>query len=443
MDVTLDAPESTGQRGPGARVIPGLLVLMENGRPAHAPLAVPRGGLTLGRGTPSGRFSEDTLVSRSHLTVRHVAGCWVLEDAGSRNGSRVNGEAMEGPTTVASPALIRMGRSVCWAVDDVSPFLEDAPRATNDGPILGGASRQAWQEIAVAARASDTLLLGGPSGAGKELAARAFHEVSHGTGSVAPFIAVNCATIPEGLAERLLFGAKKGAYSGAASDAQGYLHAAHGGTLFLDELAELELSVQAKLLRVLENREFTPLGDTRPRPVQLRVVGASLRDLRERVGEGRFREDLYYRLGRPFVALPPLSARLDELVPLAQRVLAQVDPALGLSASFVEACALRPWPGNVREYIGEVRRAAFAAQAAGVNEISADFLAQDAGAALPTGTDLPRVEDPATASRRKPTLWPSDDAIRSALAEHDGNVSQTARALGLHRNQLRRWLEKN
>jgi transcriptional regulator with PAS, ATPase and Fis domain len=124
---------------------------------------------------------------------------------------------------------------------------------------------------------------------------------------------VNCAAIPHGLAERLLFGTRRSAYSGATADSEGYVQAAHGGTLFLDEVAELDVQVQAKLLRALEAREVVPLGATRPRSEDVRICAAT-RDLRGEVAKGRFREDLYFRIGRPEVRLPPLRERLEEMV---------------------------------------------------------------------------------------------------------------------------------
>ena len=150
----------------------------------------------------------------------------------------------------------------------------------------------------------------GESGSGKELASASFSRAAS-RGGASPFIGVNCAAVPAGLAERLLFGARKGAFSGATGDVQGYIQAADGGTLFLDEVAELDLRVQAKLLRVLETREVLPLGATRAERVELRVCVAAHADLAEQVTAGRFREDLYYRVGRPVVRIPPLRERLD------------------------------------------------------------------------------------------------------------------------------------
>jgi transcriptional regulator with PAS, ATPase and Fis domain len=364
------------------------------------------------------------------------AGRFRVEDLGSRNGTFVNGRRLEGVGSYAAPLLIRIGRSLLWLVEDVRPFLGSRPTADGVAPVLGGRLRRAWGEIALASKAGDTLCIRGESGSGKELAARAFHEAHFGSASDAPFVAVNCAAIPEGLAERLLFGARRGAYSGATADADGYCQAADHGTLFLDEIAELDPPVQAKLLRVLENREVLALGAARPRKVELRVCAASHKQLRDQVAAGRFREDLYFRIGRPEVELPPLRARIDELPWLIARELRAIDARLAASVTLVEACALRPWPGNVRELIGEIRTAAQRALAKGTLLVEHEQLAPEAGIALPAPT-LPFHQ----AQAARPQL--SDQEIERALAANGGNVRGTARALGMHRNQLRRWLERH
>jgi transcriptional regulator with PAS, ATPase and Fis domain len=412
---------------------PGVLSVLDAGRPSQRVLQLPRGGLELGRGTPQGAFENDERVSRRHLKLECARGCWGVTDLESRNGTYFNGERVRGYAEFEGSGLVRLGNSLIWTVPDVTPYAAPVAPPSPDGPVIGGLLWRAWEQIEIASRVGDTLLIRGESGSGKELAARRLHEICFGAGSLAPFIAVNCAAIPEGLAERLLFGAKRGAYSGAAADAQGYITAADRGMLFLDELAELDPLVQAKLLRVLETREVLPLGDTRPRPVQLRVCAATHRDLREAVSAGRFRQDLYFRLGRPEVVLPPLRERIDELPWLIQRELQRIRPDCSSSASFVEACALRPWPGNVRELLREVRLAVHA-MPEGTRVLSAQHLASDAGKRI----------EPASVTR---SSAPSDGAqleqqIEKALSEHQGNVTRAAKVLGLHRNQLRRWLAK-
>lgn len=432
---------------------PGLVVVLAAGRPAALAFEVGAAGIVIGRSVPARALEEDDRVSRQHVRLnREDAGHWKVDDLASRNGTFVSGRRLESSDVFSSPVLVRVGRSLLWAVDDVRPF-EDGGPALADGPVIGGALRRAFGAIALASQAGDTVCILGESGAGKELAALAFHEARHGAASNAPFVAVNCAAIPEGLAERLLFGARKGAYSGATADAEGYVQAADGGTLFLDEVAELDALVQAKLLRVLESREVLPLGASRPKKVNLSVCVASHKSLRDEVSAGRFREDLYYRIGRPEIRIPALRDRLDEIPRFIERELQKVDPRLSASVAFVEACALRAWPGNVRELLGEVRSAGHRAVHAQALVVEPEHLAGDAGAQLSPHTDR-AIRDGATSApppgdgnapreRKASVPPPSDEDIRRALADNAGNVRATARALGMHRNQLRRWLDKH
>jgi transcriptional regulator of acetoin/glycerol metabolism len=432
-DETCD--DSRRMAEPGSHPLAGIVLVLAAGRPAAHALEVGPAGIEIGRAALGGRLESDERISRRHVRIARRAAGWEVEDLGSRNGTYVDGRALaSGETFAGRPALVRIGRSLLWALDDVRSLLGIAAEPeSQDGPIVGGILRRAFGEIALASRSSDTLLVLGESGAGKELAARAFHQARHGTAPGAPFVAVNCAAIPEGLAERLLFGARKGAYSGAASDAEGYIQAAHQGTLFLDEIAELDPLVQAKLLRVLETREVLPLGASRPKSVQIGICAASHRRLRDEVAAGRFREDLYFRIGRPEVQIPPLRERLDEIPWFVARELRRVSSELSASVGFVEACALRPWPGNVRELLREVTRAAHRALEARSTVVEPGHLLDEAGVAV-------RAEP--GAQRQGLSRW-SDEDIRRALTDNAGNVRATARALDVHRNQLRRWLEKH
>jgi DNA-binding NtrC family response regulator len=430
--------------GPRAPAQPGVVLVLSAGQPAARAFVVGPAGIEMGRGMPAGALENDERASRRHVRVGRQGSRWTVEDLGSRNGTFVDGQPLPpGEATFSQQVLVRIGRSLAWAVDDVRPFLGQATLApaAGDGPVVGAMLRRTLGEIALASRASDTLLVLGESGAGKELAARAFHEARHGASSGAPFVAVNCAAIPEGLAERLLFGARKGAYSGAASDADGYIQSADRGTLFLDEIAELDPLVQAKLLRVLETREVLPLGASRPRKVEIGIVAASHKRLRDEVAAGRFREDLYFRIGRPEVPVPPLRERIDEIPLFVGRALRGVDPSLAASVGFVEACALRAWPGNVRELLREVVRAGHRALEAKSELVEAEHLLAEAG--IPVDPVGPERAASAEKTKRPGIARWSDDAIRRALAENAGNVRATARALDVHRNQLRRWLEKN
>ena len=445
MKATTDADDEGFAEKVASTASPGVVVITSAGQPASATIAITRApsGVTIGRGAPHGLLEEDVQVSRSHLQISLQDEQFLIEDLDSRNGTFVDGTRLEGAVRrpCDTSTLIRIGRSLLWLVPDVRPFIGHK-QPTAAGPVLGGLSRRALEAIAIADKVGDTLLILGESGAGKELCARTFHEVHFGTDGRAPFIAVNCAAIPEGLAERLLFGARRGAFSGA-TDANGYIAEAHGGTLFLDEIAELDPLVQAKLLRVLETREVMALGATSARKVQLRICAATHRDLRTAVNEGRFRADLYYRIGRPEVKMPALRERLDELPWFLQRAFAAVDPQLTAAIGTLEMCALRRWPGNVRELLLEAKHAAHAALADSSQVVRPDHFAPSAGLALSESGSAPMP----TLSSKPPAEVRSaaaidDAAIAAALAEHQGNVSRAAQALGLHRNQLRRWIAK-
>jgi transcriptional regulator with PAS, ATPase and Fis domain len=257
-------------------------------------------------------------------------------------------------------------------------------------------------------------------------------------------VPVNCAAIPETMAERLLFGARKGSYSGATADAQGFIAAAEGGVLFLDEVGELSLDTQAKLLRFLETREIVPLGATRPQRVDVRVVCATHRDLRKSIAAERFRADLYYRLAQLTVTLPALRDRLEEVPWLVAEALARFGAPGRSTPGLVEACMTRPWPGNVRELLGALRTAVHAAHDAPA--VTAAHLPEGAG--LPLESDVSS-EAPASSvvqpSAPPATLPPSSDdqraAILAALDRCGGNQALAAAQLGLSRRTFIRRLE--
>jgi transcriptional regulator with PAS, ATPase and Fis domain len=393
-------------------------------------LPLESGALALGRAELIEAGVDDLSVSRVHAQIFYDGWRWVVRDEGSRNGTFVDGRRIS-EHVMESPPVIRLGHLIALAVADARG-LTGARMGLDGAQIAGAAWRAMREEIAQLASFGATLHLRGESGAGKELAARHFHEA--GSRAAGPFVAVNCAAIPEGVAERLLFGAVRGAYSGADASADGYVQAADQGTLFLDEVAELDLNVQAKLLRVIETRQVTALGAARARAVDLRVCSATHRDLRAAVAEGRFREDLYFRLGRPEVRVPPLRERREEIPFHAARTLAALAATrgrqLGAEATFIEALLLRHWPGNVRELLGEVSQAALRALIAGRSELLSSDLASKAG------REIAR-DPPAAARGAKPTAA----EIEAVLRAHQGNVSAAARALKVHRTQLRRWLK--
>jgi transcriptional regulator with GAF, ATPase, and Fis domain len=413
-----------------ARPVPGVVVIFANHRPRCRIFRWEGTPLELGRLELAEDDVLDPAVSRKHLRLAFRSGAWQVEDLGSRNGTFVAGEALPGPREVSGLTVIRAGGVVLLAVSDTLGFQRYG-LGVRDGVVGGPGLRKALETVALSRRADllGSLLISGESGSGKEIAATAFHDA--GPNPSAPFVAVNCATIPKDLAERLLFGSRRGAFSGA-TDAAGHVQAADGGTLFLDEVADLPAEVQTKLLRMLETREVTRLGATNTERVDVRVCAATWRDLRQEVAAGRFREDLYFRVGQPEIRLPPLRERLEEIPWHIQGVLESAGSAqlLEVGAAFVEACALRAWPGNVRELRAEVRRCAAAAAAQQTRTLVADALGENAGRRIVSGAAEPTKAQ-----------FPKDD-VAGALEAEGGNVLAAARRLGLHRNKVRRWLER-
>lgn len=399
------------------------------------------GELDLGRSELAVGNSSDPLISRRHVrvTLDPRGGCLVA-DLGSRNGTYANGQRIDAPVHVPPGGVVRAGGALLLLVPDIVPY-EHYGLGVRTGIVGGPGLRRALEAVERIARSpgrGPNLLIMGETGSGKELVAQTFHAA--GERSPAAFTAVNCATIPRDLAERLLFGSRRGAFSGA-TDAIGYVQSAHGGTLFLDEIAELSLDVQSKLLRVIETRQVQRLGATREDPVDVRFCAATWRDLRAEVAAGRFRDDLYFRIGQPAVQLPPLRARPEEIPWHVQQVLddgAHSEPRLKAKAAFVEACLLRHWPGNVRELRSEVRRAALAVSP-GERTLDAEALSAKAGHAIEAHPSV-------SSARLMPTpegdSFPRDE-IADAMAREGGNVTRAARLLGVHRNRVRRWLERH
>jgi transcriptional regulator with GAF, ATPase, and Fis domain len=430
---TSDASVEDDLAAPGARS--GVLALFSGVAAVTIPFPFVRGGLTLGRAE-----LPDARVSREHAEIQVSGDRWTVRDLRSRNGTFVDGAQIHGAVSVPRPRVIRIGDTLLVPFDDVSrlvPLHEGRAddEAGGQPMIVGAALRSALGAIDRAARSSATLLIRGESGAGKELAARRYHAA--GPHLKGRFIAVNCATIPEGLAERLLFGTKRGAYSGATVDAVGHLEMADGGVLFLDEAGELDLEVQAKLLRVLETREIVPLGASIGRRVELCVCMATHRDLRKLVAEGRFRADLYHRIAPPEVVLPPLRARVDEIPRHVLAEIARAAPGLAPHVKLIETCLLRAWPGNVRELRKEIFHATVSAREERADRVRVDHLGASAG--------QPIEAEPSGDGVRKYVRW-SETVTRDKIAEvldaTKGNVATAAKQLGMRRTQLYREMER-
>ena len=315
-----------------------------------------------------------------------------------------------------------------------------------------------WKEVLKqatrVAAAETTVLLTGESGTGKEVLARYLHSSSRRARG--PFVALNCAALPDALLESELFGYEKGAFTGAHSTKPGRIDLAQGGVLFLDEVGETSPSVQAKLLRVLQEREFQRLGGTRTLKADIRVITATNRDLRSAMARGTFREDLYYRLAVFEIRIPALRERPEDILPLAGAFLEQIGaelgrPAAGISRDAREALLRYAWPGNVRELRNVLERAsilcdgglvthehlAMPTGAVATNSPTEDVNRFPRGAMSGLRTPVPPVADRSRSG--DPTASLADverAAIESALEEARFNKSRAARALGLTRGQL-------
>jgi transcriptional regulator with PAS, ATPase and Fis domain len=289
-------------------------------------------------------------ISRRHAEFRVDGPVLAVRDLESRNGVYVNGvRRTDFPLLVGD--IVRCGEwiAVVLAAEGPDGLEEIAPG------WFGGPTLQAAVEPARRAGADLPIVVQGETGTGKEGMARAIHAWSRRAG---PFVPVNCAALPAHLVESELFGHRKGAFTGADRASLGLFRAAHGGTIFLDEILELPLEVQPKLLRVLEQREVFPLGETAAVPIDVRVVAATQEPLSEAVSAKRFRADLHARIDGLTVILPPLRDRREDIVPLFQQLLRQHTKGHGpeLEAKLVEALVLYGWPLNVRELVLLARR---------------------------------------------------------------------------------------
>jgi transcriptional regulator with PAS, ATPase and Fis domain len=308
------------------------------------------------------------------------------------------------------------------------------------------AMREVFELIRRLSASGATVLLTGESGTGKEILARAIHRAS--SRASGPFVAINAAALPDQLLESELFGYERGAFTGAAAAKPGRIEQAAGGTLFLDEAGEMSPAVQAKLLRVLQEREFQRLGGTKVLKTDARIVAATNRDLKKAIGRGEFREDLFYRLSVFEIALPPLRERVEDILPLTEVFLAELGPAIGrpvagVSKEAKDLLLAYPWPGNVRELKNALERAAILCDG---NLITAAHLPISV-----SGHEAARPMGPAPAGGDPGHVFPpggvdleslEKEYVKEALAKARFNKSKAARLLGLTRAQLYSRIEK-
>ncbi len=402
----------------------------------------------------------DSTVSRGHAEIVRGQHGTVLRDLSSTNGTFV-GPVRIREVYLAPDTRFRVGNTeLAYTPQDeviaVAPSLEERFEALVGRSI---AMREVFGILERVAPTELTVLVTGETGTGKELVSRAVHARSPRKGG--PFIVFDAGAAPESLVESELFGHERGAFTGAVQPRDGLFEAAHGGTIFIDEIGELPLELQPKLLRVLEQREVRRVGATRARPIDVRVVAATNRDLAAEVAAGRFREDLYYRLAVVEVRLPPLRERREDIPTLvdhllrraeSRRVVRGIDP---LVRALFEAYH---WPGNVRELNNVVERAlpfcdgAVITLAALPPSLKAASAAAASAAASAAGAAATAAAQPKLEANTDVPFKDAKELLIEAferqylvdlIEKHDGNVSRAARAADMDRKSITRLLKKH
>jgi DNA-binding NtrC family response regulator len=392
--------------------------------------------LTIGREAECAIHLANTDVSRQHATLQRSAteaGVFVV-DRDSRNGTRVNGKKVQ-RARLRENDILRVGGCV-FAVSETSAdsFSEVAP-----GLLGGAALKRALAPLARAAHSDLAIVLEGETGTGKEVVARAIHTLSGRSGKL---VAINCAALPEGLAEAELFGYRRGAFTGAERASLGFFRSAEGGTLLLDEVSDLPLVVQAKLLRAIEERAVQPLGEATPVPIDVRVVVAGQSSLFEAVKRQEFRADLLARLNGVTLYLPPLRERRSDVALLFSHFLRELRPDDGpeLQPEFVERLVLHDWPFNVREVVQLARRLAVLQGAESVLRVQHLPREMRSSSASSPSHALPRVEAEQAQGQQAQSLELA--SLLAALQATGGNVTRAAARLGVTRQRAYRLLEE-
>jgi len=398
------------------------------------------GEVTIGTDAGCDLALSDDRVSGRHVAIRAAESRFAVRDLGSTNGTWFEGSRVAEVTVPAGSTLL-VGRTALRIEPEAQPLDLPPSQARRFGELVGEslALREVFAVLERVAQSDATLLVEGETGTGKELVARAIHEAS--ARRRGPFVAVDCGALPEGLLDSELFGHVRGAFTGAAQARGGMIVRADGGTLFLDELGRIPAPVQARLLRVLEERVVRPLGGDSERAVDVRVIAASRDDLDAEVAAGRFRPDLLYRLAVVRVVLPPLRSRREDIPLLVRdllrrRGLADEAPA----GRGLDRLIAHGWPGNVRELRNVLDRAI--ALAPGAQRFTDLVIRVDAapvaGDGLAVRSDLPYAEAKAAVLHDLERRYLAD-----VLARTGGNLSAAARESGIDRKHLRTLARKH
>ena len=471
-DLGADAAVKTifvGNRPTARRLRKSTLVVLE-GPDQGVELEVAHQRVTVGRTGICDLTLVDKSISSLHFEIEAVDNGYVLRDLGSTNGT-FYGDVKIREIYLRPGTVFRAGNSVLKfqpTSDVVTIALSERDRFDC---IIGSSipMREIFARLEKVAPSDLSVLVQGDTGTGKEMVARAIHNESRRAGK--PFVVLDCSAIPKELIESTIFGHEKGSFTGAIATHKGVFEQAHGGTIFLDEIGELELTMQPKLLRVLENREVKRVGGDRMLSVDVRLLAATNRDLRQMVAESTFREDLYFRMSVMQIHLPPLRQRPDDIPVLVAHFLAIMNeqrdkigrPPLEVSPEAMAALMSRRWSGNVRELKNVVERAASLGEGPVLTkaDLMLDFGYGNPMPPAPAATPAPAttavvagggrhdiqvdVDIVTTFKDGKQQILDEFEAVylRKLITEYKGNISQSAKAAGLTRYHLRELLKKH
>jgi transcriptional regulator with PAS, ATPase and Fis domain len=436
LEAVTDVPTKTVAGGPAILRVKAVTIHVTKGPDAGRIVRVDQPSFVIGVGDAADFRLSDPGVSREHLRLTLTPQGVRLRDGGSKNGTYLGGARIHEITLTSDAAVVIGGTTIAIAIaaaeaiDLPLSVRESFAGAIGTTPIM----RHLFATLEKAAASDLTILLEGESGVGKDLLARGVHERS--ARREGPFVVADCGAIPENLIESELFGHERGAFTGAEGTRRGVFEEANGGTLFLDEIGELPVDMQPKLLRVLEQREVRPIGSSKPRAIDVRVIAATNRRLAEASRTNEFRSDLFYRLAVVKVTVPPLRERPEDILPIARSILRSLkhDPMADFSPDFASLLTAYGWPGNVRELRNVVERhAALGTEGGGLFE-HAEAVTRSADDELAM---LPYHE------ARKIVLDRFEESYVPRLIERaEGNVSRAAELAGIARPSLYRLLER-
>ncbi len=415
-------------------------------------LALDKNLTKIGKRDTNDLVISDKTVSRNHLEIEYASDSFLLRDLGSTNGTFLNGSRVR-EAYLAPGDVIKVGNTTLeFVAFDEKITIE--PSEHEEFGAMVGKSRKMRQIFSILEKISPTqatVIIEGETGTGKDLVAQAVHEHSQRTEK--PFVVFDCSAVAPNLIESELFGHEKGAFTGAVKARRGAFEAANGGTIFLDEIGELTAELQPKLLRALEQREIKRVGSNVPVKIDVRVICATNKNLRNEIEEGRFREDLYYRLSVVKISLPPLRDRPEDIESLIERFLAagpfNKQPDGSLKVTRVEDDALKMlarygWPGNVRELSNVIERAVSFVDGDTIAKNHLDFIFAELAAGEEHTERMMTIDSDIPFKDAKQQIVESfeKEYLAELIQRHNGNLSKAAREAEIDRKHLRNLLKK-